>query len=63
MKDSLEVISEQTIRVSASNHYSEVRDWCASNNVDAVYIGRYRDKDLWFIKSSADRMLFVLRWS
>lgn len=62
MKDSLETISEQTIRVSSSNHYSVVCDWCAINNIDAMYIGRYHDRDLWFIKSLSDRMLFVLRW-
>ncbi len=63
MKDSLETISEQVIRVSSSNHYSIVGDWCASNNVNAIYVGRYHDRDLWFIKSLPDRMLFVLRWT
>jgi hypothetical protein len=62
MKDSLESISKQVIRVSPSNHYSVVGDWCANNNVDAMYIGRYYGRDLWFIKSLSDRMLFVLRW-
>ena len=62
MTDILETIYEQTIRVSSSNHYSIVRDWCDSNNVDAVYVGRSHDRDIWFIKSLSDRMLFVLRW-
>ena len=56
------MISEHTIRIPSYDHYSEIQDWCNTNNVDAIYLGCYRDNDLWFIKSLSDRMLFVLRW-
>lgn len=40
----------------------EVQNWCDENNIHATFVGSTYDKDIWFVKESNDRMLFVLRW-
>lgn len=40
----------------------EVNNWCEENNIHATFLGSNYGKDVWFVKSQDNRVLFLLRW-